>query len=90
MYYNKDKPAGTDYDRQLLLQELIKYYGTDNLDELAVKLKADLTSAQKIKALMDATQFSKEGLILHINTIFDGLFSNSLIRKLRNEMKKIP
>lgn len=89
VYYNKEPQAGQGYDRDLLIEELIKYYETDDLDAIGLKLKADLISAPKLRKLLEATKFSKEALIIHINTIFDGLFSNSIIRKIRNEMKKV-
>jgi hypothetical protein len=88
-FYSKEAEAGFAYDRDLLIKELELYYDTDSLDEIGERLKTDLVSAPKIKELLTSTKFSKEGLIIHINVIFDGLFSQSMIRKLRQEMKKV-
>lgn len=88
-YYAKHNEAGREFDQDLLITELKKYYNTSDLDEITQYLKVDLVSAPKLKALMDGTRFEKEELILHTRCIFDGLFNQNMIKKIKKEMKKI-
>lgn len=89
MFYKKEEEPGEVMDRNLLLNLLVQYYDTYNLEEMKPKLKNDLKCAKRLRKLLDYTKFEIEELLLHLQAIFSNLFNSVLIRKLRSEVKKL-
>ena len=76
-------------DSNQLLELLAEYYDTSDLEEMKPKLKNDLKCATRLRKLLDFTKFDITELIIHLQAIFSNLFNSVLIRKLRNEIKKL-
>jgi hypothetical protein len=89
MFYRKQEEPGDVMDRNQLLDKLVEYYETYNLEEMKPKLKNDLKCAKKIQKLLDYTEFEIEELLMHLQSIFSNLFNSVLIRKLRSEVRKL-
>jgi hypothetical protein len=89
MFYKKEEEPGEVMDRNQLLDLLVEYYETYDLEEMKPKLKNDLKCAKKIKKLLDYTNFELDELLLHLQAIFSNLFNSVLIRKLRSEVRKL-
>ena len=89
MLYKKQETPGEIMDRNQLLNLLVEYYNTCNLEEMKPKIKNDLKSAKKIQKLLDFTQFEIDELLLHLDYIFNNLFNSVLIRKLKTEVRKL-
>ena len=89
MFYKRQLEPGEVMDRNQLLNALVDYYNTCNLEEMKPKLKNDLKCAKRLRKLLDFTKFELEELILHLQAIFSNLFNSVLIRKLRSEVRKL-
>ncbi len=89
MFYKRQEEPGEVMDRNQLLNLLVDYYDTCNLEEMKPKLKNDLKCAKRLRKLLDYTNFELEELIIHLQAIFSNLFNSVLIRKLRSEVRKL-
>jgi hypothetical protein len=89
MFYKKNEEPGEVMDRNQLLNLLVEYYETYDLEEMKPKLKNDLKCAKKIQKLLDHTNFELDELLMHLQAIFSNLFNSVLIRKLRSEVRKL-
>jgi hypothetical protein len=89
MFYKKNEEPGEVMDRNQLLNLLVEYYETYDLEEMKPKLKNDLKCAKKIQKLLDYTNFELDELLMHLQAIFSNLFNSVLIRKLRSEVRKL-
>ena len=73
-------------DRRNLLVSLQKYYKTDDRVKIIKKLRSDLKNRKTIDKLLCHTSFEIRELLVHLNSIFDGLFNKKLIKRLRSEL----
>ncbi len=89
MFYKRQEEPGEVMDRNQLLNLLVEYYDTCNLEEMKPKLKNDLKCAKRLRKLLDFTHFELDELLLHLQAIFSNLFNSVLIRKLRSELRKL-
>jgi hypothetical protein len=89
MFYKRTEEPGECMDRNQLLNKLVEYYETYDLEDMKPKLKNDLKCAKKIRKLLDYTKFQIEELLMHLQSIFPNLFNSVLIRKLRSEVRKL-
>ena len=89
MLYKRQELPGEVMDRNQLLNLLVEYYDTCNLEDMKPKLKNDLKCAKRLQKLLNFTKFELEELLLHLQAIFSNLFNSVLIRKLRSEVRKL-
>lgn len=89
MLYKKQEEPGDIMDRNQLLDTLVDYYDTYNLEEMKPKLKNDLKCAKRLAKLLKFTNFDVKEMIIHLQAIFPNLFNSVLVRKLRSEVRKL-
>jgi hypothetical protein len=88
--YNNTGHPGDAYDRQVLMNKLEEYYNTSDHEKIRLLLKRDLKERRRIEPLVEALDYDIEELVVHLSTMFDNLFTNLLIRRLREALGKDP
>lgn len=78
---------GDTYDRKVLLNQLEVYYKTDDYEKIRLYLKRDLKEKKRIINLLANVEYDIEELIAHLSFLFDNLFTNLLIRRLREALE---
>lgn len=74
---------GDFYDRKVLLIQLETYYKTEDFEKIRLYLKRDLKEKKRIINLLNNVDYTMEELICHLSFMFDNLFTNLLIKRLR-------
>ena len=90
--YNNISRPGDNYDRQVLHDSLVLFYGTEDMEKIRLYLKRDLKEVKRIKPLLEYLDYDIKELVVHLSNMYDNLFTNLLIRRLREallEMKDV-
>jgi hypothetical protein len=87
--HNTITQPGDSYDRQVLVERLKVFYKTEDMDRIRLYLKRDLKESRRIKPLLAELEYDIEDLVVHLALIFDNLFTNLLIKRLRTALAEI-
>jgi hypothetical protein len=87
--HNAITQPGDSYDRQVLVERLQVFYKTEDMDRIRLYLKRDLKESRRIKPLLKDLDYDIDDLVIHLAIIFDNLFTNLLIKRLRSALEEI-
>lgn len=79
-----------EIDKTEFFRLLSKYYKEDSLEKIKPKLKKDLKNQNKTKLLINYTKFGTKDFFFYLATLYDDLFTKSMIRKFKEYIKNNP
>ena len=77
-----------DIDRTELISQLESFYGTSNIDQMAIFLKRDLKDGKRFKRLMEYIGFSTEEFFYYCAQHFFEIFNKATIRHIKRIMNE--
>jgi len=87
MVYRVREDVGDKIDREALLLDLHRYYGTIENAAIMQKLRDDLKTKNGLRKLLAYTSVDVRALLVHLNVLFEGLFTKKLIKRVRENLR---